>query len=182
MNGITGIFLERHSMINTSALKLIGLLACLMLPLCAVAQTPGAAAEQNRAAQYFLGSQDQVLMAVNIWGFVNKPGQYMVPYDTDLISLLSYAGGPREEAKIKSIKVVRPAKNANQGPDQVITVDVKKFLESGKAAEIPVLKPGDTVVVSGTRYYFVSKFFEFAVKIAALIQVWALVEYYTEKR
>lgn len=169
-------------MIKTSALKLIGLTAGLLLPLCAVGQTPSGAADQNRAAQYFLGNQDQVLMAVNVWGFVNKPGQYMVPYDTDLISLLSYAGGPREEAKIKSIKVVRPAKNTNQGPDQVITVDVKKFLESGKAAEIPVLKPGDTVVVSGTRYYFVSRFFEFAVRIAALIQVWALVEYYTKNR
>jgi protein involved in polysaccharide export with SLBB domain len=136
--------------------------------------------EQNRAAQYFLGSQDQVLMAVNVWGFVHKPGQYMVPYDTDLISLLSYAGGPREEAKIKTIKVVRPGKN-NQ-PDLVITVDVKKFLASGRAAEIPVLRPGDTVVVSGTSYYFVGKFFEFTVKIAALIQVWALVEYYTKNR
>ena len=132
-------------MINTSALKLMD--SGLFVPLCAFSDSRRRA-EQNRAAQYFLGSQDQVLMAVNIWGFVNKPGQYMVPYDTDLISLLSYAGGPREEAKIKSIKVVRPAKSANQGPDQVITVDVKKFLESGKAAEIPVLKPGDTVVVS----------------------------------
>ncbi len=169
-------------MTNTFALKLIGLIAGLLLPVWAAGQTPSGAADQNRAAQYFLGSQDQVLMAVNIWGFVNKPGQYMVPYDTDLISLLSYAGGPREEAKIKSIKVVRPAKNVHQQPDQVITVDVKKFLESGRAAEIPVLKPGDTVVVSGTRYYFVSKFFEFAVRIAALIQVWALVEYYTENR
>ena len=105
----------------------------------------------------------------------------MVPYDTDLISLLSYAGGPREEAKIKSIKVVRPGKNPSSS-DLVINVDVKKFLQSGKAADIPVLKPGDTVVVSGTSYYFVSKFFEFTVKIAALIQVWALVEYYTKNR
>jgi len=152
----------------------------LLWPVLAWAQATAPPAEQNRAAQYFLGSQDQVLMAVNVWGFVHKPGQYMVPYDTDLISLLSYAGGPREEAKIKTIKVVRPGKN-NQ-PDQVITVDVKKFLAAAKAAEIPVLRPGDTVVVSGTSYYFISKFFEFTVKIAALIQVWALVEYYTKNR
>jgi polysaccharide biosynthesis/export protein len=154
----------------------------LLVPWALTAQIPATGGDQNRAAQYFLGSQDQVLMAVNVWGFVHKPGQYMVPYDTDLISLLSYAGGPREEAKIKSIKVVRPGKSNNNTPDQVINVDVKKFLETGKAVEIPVLKPGDTVVVSGTNYYFVSKFFEFAVKIGAIIQVWALVEYYTKNR
>jgi polysaccharide export outer membrane protein len=136
--------------------------------------------EQARAAQYFLGSQDQVLMGVNIWGFVNKPGQYMVPYDTDLISLLSYAGGPREEAKITGIKVVRGAKNGgNKEPGEVIQVDVKKWLKNGKADAIPVLRPGDTVVVSGTSFYFVSKFFEFTWRIAAIVQVWALIDYYS---
>jgi len=166
---------------HSSALKTAVLVTALLIPLAVSGQTGSAVSDQNRAAQYFLGSQDQVTMAVNVWGFVNKPGQYMVPYDTDLISLLSYAGGPREEAKIKSIKVVRPGKNPSSS-DLVINVDVKKFLQSGKAADIPVLKPGDTVVVSGTSYYFVSKFFEFTVKIAALIQVWALVEYYTKNR
>jgi polysaccharide biosynthesis/export protein len=131
--------------------------------------------EQGRAAQYFLGSQDQVLMAVNIWGFVNKPGQYMVPYETDLISLLSYAGGPREEAKIHKIRLVR----SKADKPQVIEIDVKKFLSSGKASDIPVLRPGDTVVVFGTSFHFINKFFDFTVRLAALVQVWVLVDYYT---
>jgi len=131
--------------------------------------------EQGRAAQYFLGSQDQVLMAVNVWGFVNKPGQYMVPYETDLISLLSYAGGPREEAKIHKIRLVR---SKSENP-QVIEIDVKKFLNSGRASDIPVLKPGDTVVVFGTSFHFINKFFDFTVRLAALVQVWVLVDYYS---
>ncbi len=133
-------------------------------------------AEQPRAAQYFLGSQDQVLMAVNVWGFVYKPGQYMVPYETDLISLLSFAGGPREEARIKSIKLVRPG--SGEGKAQVIEIDVKEYLEKGSVTQIPVLRPGDTVVVSGTSLHFISQFFDFAVRIAALVQVWALVDFY----
>ncbi len=134
--------------------------------------------DQSRAAQYFLGSHDQVLMAVNVWGFVHKPGQYMVPYETDLISLLSFAGGPREEARVKSIKLVRAGSG---GEPQVIEVDVKKYLESGRVAEIPVLRPGDTVVVSGSSFHFVNQFFEFAVRIGALIQVWALIDYYNRR-
>jgi hypothetical protein len=133
-------------------------------------------AEQPRAAQYFLGNQDQVLMAVNVWGFVYKPGQYMVPYETDLISLLSFAGGPREEARIKNIKLVRPG--SGEAKAQVIEIDVKEYLERGTLSEIPVLRPGDTVVVSGTSFHFINQFFDFAVRIAALIQVWALVDFY----
>jgi len=146
-----------------------------------IAQTPSASAQdQSRAAQYFLGGQDQVLMGVNIWGFVNKPGQYMVPYDTDLISLLSYAGGPREDAKITGIKVVRGAKsNDAKNPGEVIQVDVKKWLKNGSPDEIPVLRPGDTVVVSGTSFYFVNKFFDFTWRVAAIVQVWALIDYYS---
>ncbi|HNW58480.1 MAG TPA: hypothetical protein PKI62_02240 [bacterium] len=133
-------------------------------------------AEQPRAAQYFLGSQDQVLMAVNVWGFVYKPGQYMVPYETDLISLLSFAGGPREEARIKSIKLVRPG--SGEGKAQVFEIDVKEYLAKGTVSQIPVLRPGDTVVVSGTSFHFINQFFDFAVRIAALVQVWALVDFY----
>jgi polysaccharide biosynthesis/export protein len=156
----------------------------LMLILLAALAPAGRAQEaaqpdQPRAAQYFLGSQDQVLMAVNVWGFVHKPGQYMVPYETDLISLLSFAGGPREEARIKSIKLVRPGSGG--GEPQVIDVDVKKYLDNGRVSEIPVLRPGDTVVVSGTSFHFMNQFFEFAVRIGALIQVWALVDYYKRR-
>ncbi|MBN2411867.1 SLBB domain-containing protein [candidate division KSB1 bacterium] len=129
------------------------------------------------AAQYILGGRDQVLMAVNIWGFVGKPGQYMVPYGTDLISLLSYAGGPREEAKIKSIKVVRGGDGeTKQG--EVIEVNVKEYLDKGNNNSIPTLKPGDTVVVSGTTFNFVRNSLEFVVRIAALAQIYAIVEYY----
>lgn len=117
-------------------------------------------------------------MAVNVWGFVHRPGQYMVPYETDLISLISFAGGPREEARIKSIKVVRAGKGSKP---QVIDVDVKKFLDDGLLDGIPVLKPGDTVVVSGSSFHFINQFFEFAVRIGALIQVWAIVDYYSRR-
>ena len=65
------------------------------------------ASDSPRGARYYLGDQDELLMKVNIWGYVRKPGQYMVPPDTDLISLMSFAGGPIEGAKIKSIKLIR---------------------------------------------------------------------------
>ncbi len=62
---------------------------------------------KNRGSLYYLGEKDELLIKVNIWGFVQKPGQYMVPNGTDLISLISFAGGPREEARLSTVKLIR---------------------------------------------------------------------------
>jgi hypothetical protein len=162
---------------------------------------------RNRGAQYYLGQADELLIRVNIWGFVQKPGQYMVPKDTDLISLISFAGGPLEQAKMKSIKLIRAAagpfttgngadyhgsnghgntnapvlsrRNDGNGTNghglqdrQVIEVNVKKYLETGRQSLIPELMPGDTIVVSGSAIHFVGKVLDFASKFAVVAQIY----------
>ncbi len=166
-----------------------------------VDETKPQGATPYRGAQYFLGAQDELLMRVNIWGFVRKPGQYMVPTDTDLISLISFAGGPVEQAKVKAIKVVRThdaalnttsaeqgvAAGVNQSPGaagaklgekpkaglaRVLMVDVKKYLKTGDRQLIPALQPGDTIVVEGSAFNTVNKVLDFASKIAVFGQIY----------
>ncbi len=122
----------------------------------------------NRAAQYFLGAENELLVPVNVWGFVLRPGQYMVPNNTDLISLLSYAGGPTESGKISSIKIVRSDPRAG---NVVFNIDVKKYLETADIRLIPTLKPNDTVIVKGTTFYWISRFFEFISRLTVLAQI-----------
>ena len=141
------------------------------------AQGLSSADNAGRAAQYFLGSQDQVLMAINVWGFVKVPGQYMVPLETDLVSLLSYAGGPSEDARIKRIRVVRLS--ADSDSSTVIDVDVKQFVDTGDLKENPRLLPGDTVVVSGTTFHLVNKIFGF--RIAMIVQAIYLAQWYANR-
>lgn len=154
-------------------------IATLFFSELAISQAVSTTGSSGRAAQYFLGNQDQVLMAVNVWGFVNVPGQYMVPLETDLVSLLSYAGGPREDARIKRIRVVRTS--AEGDSSLVINVDVKNFVESGDLEENPVLLPGDTVVVSGTTFHLVNKIFELGFRIAMIVQAVYLAQWYASR-
>lgn len=158
-------------------------------------------AGRNRGAQYYLGEQDELLIKVNIWGFVRKPGQYMVPKDTDLISLISFAGGPLEQAKIKKVKIIRStssgvsSSHTQDGANhremmlasragstdlnvmqpqaqQVIEVNIKKYLETGRQTLIPELQPGDTIVVPGNTLQFLGKVIDFASKFAVLAQIY----------
>lgn len=177
----------------------------LFLPFCASAQNEDEPrdSESSRGAQYFLGSQDELLIKVNIWGFVRKPGQYMVPKDTDLISLISFAGGPLEQARIKKVKIIRELKPGNAATSsnnrlnqnelllanrsrnldsnlvpgtaptqQVIEVNIKKYLDTGRQNLIPALRPGDTIVVPGNTLQFLNKTLDFASKIAVIAQIY----------
>ena len=124
-----------------------------------------------RGAQYFLGTDDQLLIRVNIWGFVAKPGQYMVPSDTDLISLISFSGGPIEGAKLSNIKLIR-ANNSNDSKKKIINIDVKKYTKNGEESLIPKLQPNDTIIVSGSKWYHIGNFLSFVTKIATLAQIY----------
>ncbi len=173
----------------------------LLIPSFSAAQDEEDQRDNNRGAQYILGAQDELLIRVNIWGFVRKPGQYMVPKNTDLISLISFAGGPLEQAKIKKVKIIRAVDsnpsspssnkrfnqnemllasrdrnaNLNTSPSpaqQVIKVDIKKYIETGQQALIPELRPGDTIVVPGSTFHFVGKALDFASKFAVIAQIY----------
>jgi len=133
-----------------------------------------------RGAQYYLGTDDQLLIKVNIWGFVAKPGQYLVPNDTDLISLISFAGGPRDGAKLKSIKLIRDI-NPENNNEKILEVNVQKYINDGNESMIPKLKPGDTIIVSGSLWYHIGEYLAFVTKIATLVQIYWLVVYYAAK-
>ena len=57
--------------------------------------------------QYQIGPDERLLITVHIWGEVIKPGEYLVPDDTDLLELISKAGGPTEYSDLKNIKITR---------------------------------------------------------------------------
>jgi len=142
---------------------------------------PAPAAGFQQPARYYLGSlgqggPDQLLMTVNVWGFVQKPGQYLVPVNTNLVSLISYAGGPLEDASLGRVEVIRAA--ANDGQPAVVKVDVEEYLKKGDPSLLPVLRPGDTVVVRASRMYGVRKLLDYVWRIAVIIQAYALFSYY----
>ena len=142
------------------------------LSLVVYSQEPVTFQNSSRASQYYLGSDDELRIPVNIWGFVRNPGQYMVPNNTDLISLLSYAGGPLEGAKLNTIQIVR---NNSKDGNQVWKINVKKYIETADERLIPVLKPGDTIVVKGTTFHWITKSLDFVSKLLVFAQLYYLI-------
>lgn len=140
--------------------------------------------ERSQPSRYFLGTEESVLLPVNILGMVQKPGQYMVPYRTDLVSLIAYAGGFSENAKISEIKLIRNVanvngRNGNNGRrvhTQVFKVDMERYFEKGDQSQIPQLMPDDTIVVGGSTAQTINKFFDFVSKAAMLAQIYFFIK------
>jgi len=97
----------------------------------------------DRPAQYILGGKDMLLINVNLWGHIQRPGIYSIPSNYSLIDLISSAGGPLGTARLSEVRIVR----SNQ---EVISVNVEEYIRTGNRTILPVLNPGDTIVVSGS--------------------------------
>ena len=137
------------------------------------AQTPVKIADEpvpsmSRAAQYYIGDTNELMMKVNIWGRVLKPGQYFVPSTTDLITLISVAGGPADKSRMDNVRIVRSV----EGGSEVIEVNIKKYLKTGDAREIPQLKPEDTVIVTGSMWYLASQIVTVISQLAIVANVY----------
>ena len=154
---------------------IIFLILCLFTNVL-LAQTAGmSVASPNTSAFSYSGTmneQDQLKIYTYIWGQIQKPGLYIVPDDTDILTLISLAGGPKEDAKLKSVRIVR---SSAFGEEQIIMVDMKKYVETGNYSLIPQLLPGDTVIIPGTSFYAFSRVADFLSKVAITLSVYATI-------
>ena len=97
----------------------------------------------DRPAQYILGNEDVLLITVNLWGHVKKPGIYSIPSNFGIIDLLSSAGGPLKTARLNDVRIIRK----NQ---EVITVNIEEYIKTGNKDLLVPLQPGDVIIVSGS--------------------------------
>ncbi len=128
--------------------------------------------QQHSAAEYFLGSsRDVLLIKVNVWGRVKHPGQYNIPSGTNLIELLSAAGGPIDNARLDEVRIIRQYNNQ----EKIILVDIKKYLKTANQAMIPELLPGDTIIVSGSVFHLLASVVTVAYQLSFILNIYYLV-------
>ncbi len=156
--------------------KIIFIIFLIILGLSLWAQTESSGVlSYNPGAVYqYSGSltgTEQLKIRTYIWGQVRNPGLYIVPDNTDLLTLISSAGGPTENAKLSKIRIIRSTAEG----EKVIWVDLKEYLETGQAELIPILRPGDTVIVSGSTYYAFTKAVNWLSQIAVMLSVYVAI-------
>ncbi|PID28621.1 MAG: hypothetical protein CR982_04230 [Candidatus Cloacimonadota bacterium] len=135
----------------------------------------GSLIDQEINSGYIIGENDEIMIKINIWGEVKRTGMFTVPSDTDLVSMISFVGGPMENANLGSIKIVRTV--VEEGEEAIIFVNMEDFLQTGNYDLLPDLRPGDTIIVPGNVMSYFSDFINIVAKLALIVNI-----YYTVSR
>lgn len=118
----------------------------------------------DRPAQYILGDENVLLITVNLWGNVLKPGIYSIPSSFGIIDLLSSAGGPTRSARLNDVRIIRK----NQ---EVISVDIEEYIKTGNSDLLVGLQPGDVIIVPGSISDIFGRVVAFMRDVAIIVNV-----------
>ncbi len=94
---------------------------------------------------YFTDNLGNILMNVNVWGQVYKPGPVIVKENADLASVLSQVGGPKEKANLKKVRVNR--REPDENGQMTYLIDLKAYYKKGDTSSFVALKPNDTIII-----------------------------------
>jgi len=126
-------------------------------------------------AYYNFGGLSGCDFLISVWGFVNHPGRYNVPCETNLLDLLSYCGGPKEGAYLDKIRIVRRGGVDKQNEiAEVFDIDVEKYLEirdTPDAAKDLLLFPRDLIIIDGEARETVDYILRIAQVVVALTSI-----------
>lgn len=112
--------------------------------------------DMRQGGLYDYSDPASVNMKVAVWGFMRYPGRYIVPVNTTVADLLSYAGGPTDDANLEDIRLYRVMEDSTQIMIKINYNDLfwEDRLESRKKY-VPEIKGGDIILVPGApRLYF----------------------------
>jgi len=161
---------------NMQKIVIIFLITILTITLSGQIQ-PSIPATRSDASRYVMSAKsDALLMTVKVWGEVQKPGLYDVPIGTDIVELLSSAGGPTSRAKLSKVKIIR---EATSGPEHIVSIiNIKEFLDTGNAENIVEIKANDTIVVPIKPIQYLSTSLSWTTQIINVLYFITMLDYY----
>jgi len=115
---------------------------------------------------YYIGNNGEILINVNLWGFVKSPGNYLVHEGIDLVNLLSIAGGPLDGANLKKIKLLRS--EIDSSGNKAYILNLEKYYKHGDKADFVSIFPNDTIIIEET---MLSSIFRSSNMLTTLLQI-----------
>jgi hypothetical protein len=117
----------------------------------------------QEAEPYTRGERKRLLILVQVLGEVRQPGEYSIPDDTDLLGLISKAGGTTEFGDLSTVRVTHrpgagfnPTASSGTGGGSGVRseiVNVEAFLQGEAGSTLLVMQPGDVVVISRNSWF-----------------------------
>ncbi len=146
--------LQRNILMSLQKVLLtLGVFTCVMSGVAVAQMETNLGASHSgasSAAYYYISKPGEITMSINLWGYVRNPGRYEVPISTDLIQLLSYAGGPLADADLGSVKIARAVRRDDAIRTVEYTVNLRHLDKLDEKARD--IEPGDTIFIEAPSF------------------------------
>ena len=120
----------------------------------------------TRSGLYDFSDPGAINIKVAIWGYISKPGKYVVPDYTTVSDLLSFAGGPNQNAEMDDLRIYRTPEN---GIEEMIKFTYDDIMWGNgievKNRILPKLEPSDILIVPGSPRYFFRDWFNLGLQV-----------------
>ena len=134
---------------------------------------------------YVQDESQRLQILVHIMGEVKEPGEYLVSDNTDVLQLISKAGGPTEFGNLSGVRIRRlqppmplhdalGASNGDALSERLLRADLTAYLNAKSNAPPPVLQPGDVVTVPSNSWRAWRRAFSMVRDIAVVVSVYLL--------
>jgi hypothetical protein len=114
----------------------------------------GARVGQQAGALFDYSNPSAVNIKVQLWGYVHYPGYYIVPSGTSINELISFAGGPTQEALLDDIRVSKIKEDSKTIIYKYNYNDLMWESDTDSQIRLVRLEAGDIIVVPGEPRYF----------------------------
>ena len=131
---------------------------------------------QNQGAFYDYSDPTTMNIKVAVWGFVKYPGKYVIPMESNVYDLLSYAGGPSEDAHLDDLRIFRTIEDSTREMVKFNYNDLlwDENLKTFKNA--PGLDAGDILLVPGSQRLYFKDYLQIGLSVfSALISLSILI-------
>ena len=110
-----------------------------------VAEPPIFSDYQISSERYLTNAKGNIMMNVNVWGYVGSPGSHIVYDGIDFATLLSFVGGPMDDANLTNVRIYREIPDADG--TLLYHIDLNEFINTGDRSKFIKIKPNDTIIV-----------------------------------
>lgn len=124
----------------------------------------------SRTGLYDFSDPGSINIKVAIWGYVSRPGKYIVPDYTTASDLLSYSGGPYQDAEMDDLRIYRTLEN---GQEEMIKFSYNDIMwEDNLSTKIrfaPKLQASDILIVPGNPKLFFRDWFNIGIQTFSVV-------------
>jgi len=118
---------------------------------------------------YDFSDPGAINIKVSVWGYVSRAGKFIVPDYTTVSDLLSFAGGPNQNAEMYDLRIYRILDN---GKEEMIKFNYNDIMWEDNLSTrnriMPKLKASDILIVPGSPRLFFTDWFNIGLQIRCI--------------